>query len=98
MTAPCYLRLTRSGTTFTGFCRKNLSDPWTMIASPVVPAGAAPATSSQVMLLVGANNTGSTCTAVFDDFQAGTAMSAPDNSLSFSGSGAAADDACIMSA
>ena len=98
MTAPCYLRLTRNGTTFRAFCRKNLSDPWTTIGWAASPAGTAMAVSSQVMLFASSCNSGATCTAVFDDFQAGTAMSAPDNILSFDGTGSGSHDDATMSA
>ena len=97
LTAPCYLRMKRSGTTFTGFYKKNLTDSWSQI-SQFTPAGAASGTNSQILLFNTAHNSGSTCTVVMDSFQAGSTLSAKDQALSFNGSGTGNHGNATMSA
>ncbi|MEO7423775.1 MAG: DUF2341 domain-containing protein [Fibrobacteria bacterium] len=93
---PCWLRLIKNGTSVTAYYKTSVGNSWSQIGTAQTPQSTS--SNSQIGLFSTSQNTGSTCTAVFDDFQAGTAISATTNDLSFNGSGGNADVNATMSA
>lgn len=97
-TFPCWLRATRVGNVFTGYFKRNLTDPWTQIRGSYTPLNTSLGKSSQVGLFVTSHNTAVACTTVFDDFHGGGDLASNALDLSFGGTGALADNNAILGA
>lgn len=93
---PCWLRATRVGTVFTGYYKKNLNDPWTLIGTGYTPLNASAGTSSQIGLFVTSHNPAVPSTVVFDDFQGGGNLSSTTLDLNFGGTGSLADNNAVL--
>ncbi|MEO6098391.1 MAG: DUF2341 domain-containing protein [Fibrobacteria bacterium] len=82
---PIWLRMVKNGTAISAFYRTAVANAWTQVGTAQTPQSTD--ANSQVSLFMVSGSAGTTGTAVFDDFQAGTNMLATDNILSFAGTG-----------
>jgi hypothetical protein len=81
---PIHLRLVKNGLNVSAFYRTSTSSAWTQVGSAQTSLGTR--LKSHVALFSTSHNTGATCTAVFDDFTGGGAISAAGLDLSMNGS------------
>ncbi|MBD3345834.1 MAG: hypothetical protein GF401_12295 [Chitinivibrionales bacterium] len=72
---PCWLRLKRTGDSFSFYYKNSELTDWTEIKSGVTPLQTA--ANSQICLFACSHNTGAEATAVFDDFNAGSSGRTP---------------------
>lgn len=95
---PCWLRVVRIGTLFTGYYRTDSTSAWTKIRETGTPLGASASVNSHIGLFVTSHNPAATCTAVFDNFQGGGDIQSANLDLNFGGTGPLADNNAILGA
>jgi hypothetical protein len=93
---PIWLRMVKNGTAVSAWYRTALTNAWTQVGTAQTPQSTS--ANSQVSLFMTSGLSGTTGTAVFDDFQGGTSISATNLDLSFNGSGTNADANATMTA
>ncbi len=91
---PVWVRLVKNGLTVAGYYRTSTANAWTQVGSTV--ASQTTSLKSNVAVFSTSHNTGSTCTAVFDDFTGGGPIATTGLDLSLNGTGANSDASATL--